>query len=119
MGNCGLTHQKEHLTQNLGPRYPDGRVKKLKARFCAQGDKQIEGADFFETYAPVVSWNTVRMLLALEVHLGLASCQVDYTSAFVHADLSDEVYVEMPQRFWKDGRFYDLRKVCMACNRVP
>ena len=85
-------------------RYPDGRVKKLKARFCALGDKQIEGVDFFETYAPVVSWNTMRTLLALEVHLGLASCQVDYTSAFVHADLSDEVYVEMPQGFRQDGK---------------
>jgi len=80
-------------------RYPDGRVKKLKARFCARGDKKIEGVDFFETYAPVVSWNTVRSLLALAVHLGLASCQVDYTSAFVHDDLNDEVYVEMPQGF--------------------
>ena len=40
-------------------RYPDGQVKKFKARFFAQGDKQIEGVDFFETYTPVVSWNTV------------------------------------------------------------
>ena len=64
-------------------RYPDGRVKKFKARFCAQGDKQSEGVDFFETYTPFVSWNTVQTFLALEVHLGLASCQVDYTSAFI------------------------------------
>eukprot|EP00957_Ditylum_brightwellii_P057974 4395630-Ditylum_brightwellii.AAC.1 len=33
-------------------RFPDGRVKKLKARFCARGDMQIEGVDVFDTYAP-------------------------------------------------------------------
>jgi hypothetical protein len=39
--------------------YPDGRVKKFKARFCARGKKQKEGIDYFETWAPVVQWSTV------------------------------------------------------------
>ncbi len=30
-------------------RYPDGLIKKFKARFCARGDQQLEGIDFFET----------------------------------------------------------------------
>mgnify|MGYP003551355284 FL=1 len=46
-------------------RYPDGRVRKLKARFCVRGDQQIRGVDFFDTYAPVVGWSTVRLLLIL------------------------------------------------------
>jgi len=32
-------------------RYPDGLIKKFKAHFCARGDKQLEGIDFFDTYA--------------------------------------------------------------------
>jgi hypothetical protein len=28
-------------------RYPDGQVKKFKAQFCAQGNHQKEGIDFF------------------------------------------------------------------------
>ena len=27
-------------------RYPDGTIKKFKGRFCARGDKQIQGIDF-------------------------------------------------------------------------
>jgi hypothetical protein len=37
-------------------RFPDGIIRKLKARFCARGDRQIEGLDFFETFAPLVAW---------------------------------------------------------------
>ena len=52
-------------------RYPDGLIKKFKARFCARGDQQLEGIDFFETYAPVVQWTTVRLILILDVLLNL------------------------------------------------
>ena len=80
-------------------RFPDGPVRKLKAQFCARGDKQIEGVDYFETFAPVVNWTTVRLLLILSLILGWSTRQVDYTTAFLHAPISEEVYVEMPQGF--------------------
>jgi hypothetical protein len=35
-------------------RFPDGRIRKYKARFCVRGDKQVVGVDVFDTYAPVV-----------------------------------------------------------------
>jgi hypothetical protein len=74
-------------------RFPDGRVQKLKARWCIRGDQQIEGVDFFDTYAPVVAWSTVRLLLILSVILGLATKQVDYTLAFVQANLKEDIFV--------------------------
>ena len=40
-------------------RYPDGRIRKHKARFCLRGDKQIIGVDVFDTNAPVVQWSSV------------------------------------------------------------
>ena len=67
--------------------YPSGLVRKLKAHFCTRGDKQLEGVDFFETFAPVVSWNTVRLLPVLSIQYELATRQVDYTTAFVHAPI--------------------------------
>jgi len=53
--------------------YPDGLIKKFKARFCARGDQQLEGIDFFETYAPVVQWTTICLMFVLEVLLNLKS----------------------------------------------
>jgi hypothetical protein len=46
-------------------RYPDGLAKKFKARFCVRGDRQVEGRDYFETWAPVVQWPTVRAMIIL------------------------------------------------------
>ena len=93
-------------------RYPDGVVKKFKARFCARGDQQLEGVDFFETYAPVVQWTTVRLILILEVLLQLKSKQGDVIAAFLHADLekNEKVYVEMPLGFWTKGKVLKLKK---------
>jgi hypothetical protein len=79
--------------------FPDGRLRKCKARFCVRGDMQVEGVDYFETYAPVVQWSTVRTLLVMSIVLGLATKQIDYSNAFCQADIDEEVYVEMPRDF--------------------
>ncbi len=65
--------------------YPDGRVKKFKARFCARGDKQQEGINYFETWAPVVQWSMVQIVMTLALKLNLISVQWDITAAFIHA----------------------------------
>jgi len=93
-------------------RYPDGSVRKLKARFCVRGDKQIEGIDYFETYAPVVSWSTVRLLLVASLAFGLKTVQVDYVNAFAQGDLEEEIYIELPRGYRADsidGEEYVLR----------
>ena len=102
-------------------RYPDGLIKKFKARFCARGDRQIEGVDFFETYAPVVQWTTVRLMLILEVLLELKSKQGDVTAAFLHAKLEDNerVYVEMPRGFRKEGKVLSLKSTLYGLRQSP
>ena len=52
-------------------RYPDGRIHKLKARYCARGFEQREDIDYFETFSPVVMWLTVRLLLVMSILLNL------------------------------------------------
>jgi hypothetical protein len=102
-------------------RFPDGMVKKFKARFCARGDQQLEGVDFFETYAPVVQWTTVRLMLILEVLLDLKSKQGDVTAAFLHGELgeNEKVYVEMPLGFRKPGKVLKLKKTLYGLRQSP
>ena len=66
-------------------RFADGMVKKFKSRLCAHGDQQLEGVDYFETYALVVQWILVRLILILEILLQLKSEQGNVTAAFLHA----------------------------------
>ena len=64
-------------------------------------DLQIEGVDFFHTFAPVVQWSSDRMMFILSLQLGLASTQVDYVLAFCQAPpIKEEVYIGLP-RGWE------------------
>ena len=48
-------------------RAPDWTVTKWKARLCPHGRQQVEGEGFWETYAPLVIWSTVRLVLILSL----------------------------------------------------
>ena len=84
-------------------RLPDGSLSKFKARFCVRGDMQVEGEDYFESYAPVVQWSTVRLMLILSMVYGMDTRQVDYVNAFAQADLEEEVYIELPCGYGHDN----------------
>ena len=84
-------------------RFPDGRIRKYKARYCVRGDCQVYGLDFEETYAPVVQWSTMRMMFSLSLALGLKTQQVDYSNAFVQAKIDGEVHCELPLKFLGPG----------------
>ena len=93
-------------------RTPSGVVYRRRARLCAHGGQQQEGVDFFETYAPVVAWSTVRLVFVLAILKGLKSRQIDYVQAFPQAPLDDEVYMELPKGVMSENegaRDYILR----------
>jgi len=72
---------------------------KFKARFCVRGDLQKVGVDFFETYSPVVSWSTIRILLTLVSQEGWSTRQVIYANEFAQAELKETVFVKPPKCF--------------------
>ena len=91
-------------------RRPDGQAKKFKARFCARGDRQIEGVDYFETYSPVAQWTSIRAMMILASKLNLVSAQCDITAAFLHAKVPahEKIYVHQPRGFVRGGSNFVL-----------
>ncbi|CAN0825128.1 Retrovirus-related Pol polyprotein from transposon TNT 1-94 [Linum grandiflorum] len=87
---------------------PNGEVERYKARLVARGFTQIPGVDFHETFAPVAKLVTVRCLVAIAVAQSWNMHQLDVNNAFLHGDLSEEVYMKLPQGY--DGA--DGTKVC-------
>ena len=91
-------------------RHPDGSLLKHKCRTCADGSRQQHGIYHWDTYSPVVQWNSVRQMLILSSMLGLASRQVDFVQAFPQAPLEDDVHMRIPPGFAHDPNTNQLRQ---------
>lgn len=81
----------------------DGSIEKYKARLVAKGYKQKKGIDYDLIFAPVVRQETVRLVLSLAAQNNWSVYQLDIKSAFLHGDLQEEVYIEQPPGFVKEG----------------
>lgn len=88
---------------------PLGKIEKLKARIVARGFQQTPGIDYFDTFAPVVRWSTIRAILAIAAKRKWKVRQMDVKTAFLNGHLSEEVYMEIPDGFDGAG---DPTKVC-------
>ena len=73
------------------------QVKKYKARLNVNGSKMEYGVHYEETYSPVASWNSIRLLLALTSLHGWHTAQLDYVQVYPQAPVEREIYMEVPK----------------------
>lgn len=74
-----------------------GNTLRYRARLVARGFLQQPGRDYEETFAPVVKWTTLRLLMAIAARKGFQVDHLDVTTAFLYGDLQEEVYMKQPE----------------------
>ena len=82
----------------------NGTVERYKARLVAQGHTQKFGLDYEETFSPVVRFESIRSVVALAAEHRLKLHQMDVSTAFLHGELADEVYMRQPEGFVESGK---------------
>ncbi|KAB2636523.1 hypothetical protein D8674_027057 [Pyrus ussuriensis x Pyrus communis] len=76
----------------------DGSIDWYKARLVAKGYTQTYGVDYQETFAHVAKLNIVHVLLSLAANQDWLLLQFNVKNAFLHSDLKEEVYIDVPPR---------------------
>ena len=76
-----------------------GNVERYKARLVAKGYSQREGIDYKETFSPVSSKDSFRIIMALVAHFDLELHQMDVKTAFLNGDIDKTIYMTQPENF--------------------
>ena len=70
-----------------------------KARFVAKGYSQQKGVDYQETFAPTANITSIRCIMQLAAQYGLELHQMDVKTAYLHADIDTDIYMEQAEGF--------------------
>jgi hypothetical protein len=97
----------------------DGVLTQFKARITPKGFRQKEGVDYFEVFAHTGKYKTLRVALALAAKMDMELNQLDVPSAFVRAELNEEVYMEMPDGFKIPDTVCKLEKSLYGLKQSP
>jgi len=100
-------------------RNSDGSVERYKAWIVAKGYSQVEGLDSDKTFAPVTRYDSLRLIIALALHLGLNMSQADIKSAFLNSDLNEEVWMMPPPGISLDGKVFRLLRSLYGLKQAP
>ena len=76
-----------------------GRVKRFRARLVARGFKQVAGVDYFDTFAPVMRYKSLLILLTLAAERDFEVRHLDVPKAFLQATLNEAIFMEQPEGF--------------------
>ncbi|SPO27395.1 uncharacterized protein UTRI_10512 [Ustilago trichophora] len=96
---------------------PDGSLDKYKARLVARGFTQREGIDYEETFAPVLKFSTLRILIALATSLGLKMEQMDVVTAFLNGVITEDIFMKPPPGYW-EGKTLKLKKALYGLKQA-
>ncbi|GLT44417.1 hypothetical protein SLA2020_183190 [Shorea laevis] len=134
-----LTALKENHTWDLVPRTEDMNVirckwvfkmklqadenlDRLEARLVTKGFHQVDGIDFSETFSPIVKPSSIQTVLTIATVKNWSIRQLDVKNAFLHGNLSEQVFMEQPPGFTDEqypSHVCYLRKALYGLKQAP
>ena len=75
----------------------------FRARLVACGYSQVPGVDFNESFAPVINDVSFRVMLIIKLTRGLQATIIDVETAFLHGNLQEEIYMNIPDGLDSNG----------------
>jgi hypothetical protein len=101
-------------------------ITKYKARLVMDGSRAQIGVDVFDTYAPVIDYSTVRLLISLSFGNNWEMFHWDISVAFTNAKAEEETYVRFPDSFpadlfqgYKGGTIARLKRNLYGSKSAP
>jgi predicted SnoaL-like aldol condensation-catalyzing enzyme len=88
-------------------------IYKWKARLNIHGGQQEYGVNYWETFSPVVTWVSIRIVLILSILLSWHTCQIDFV-------IETPLYMEVPKGVhstWRSLR-ESLSTDCLGRARI-
>jgi hypothetical protein len=93
---------------------PDGSVQRFKARLVAKGFTQSAGTDYFETFSPVFSYNSLRLIFAISAVKDMQLDVWDLKNGFIQQEIDvPHLYMKCPEGY--DMYMPDGTKAALHC----
>ena len=101
-------------------------ITRYKARLVAKGYSKKRGIDYDEVFSPVARAEFIQIVIALAAQFKWNLHHLDVKSAFLNGKIEEEIYVDQPAGFIKEGKedyvlklkkaLYGLKQAPRACN---
>lgn len=103
LGHCFLHHPNlTSLVSNkrmfkIKHNYDDTTTQ-YKGHLVAQGFKQQEGVDYYETFSLLAKITIVHIFVTIVIYIAWKINQLDVSNAFLHGELTKPVYMCQPPK---------------------
>jgi hypothetical protein len=83
-------------------------IYKWKTQLNIHGGQQEYGVNYWETFAPVVTWISIRLELILSILLCWHTRQIDFILAYPQAQIETPLFMEIPKGINLEGMLDDV-----------
>ena len=98
-----------------------GKIEKLKTRLVAKGFMQV-GVDFYDTFAHVVRWLIIIIVISLATTNEWSIHQYDVKTALINGKITEEVYMQIPEGFHtseNSGMICKMQQALYGLRQAP